>query len=338
MGRAVLTALGLALGAAGGGCFSPSPAAGLPCSDGEPRCPSGQTCNENAPGGPTCELPGTIGADAGAGGPDAPLGTPDAPAGPDAPFGTPDAPTSAGPVNDQPGGAIDVGAGGDFVFDTTGAHDDFTGSCTGGGGLDLFYTLTISAEEVVYIDMFGTDFDGVLDIRHGDCTPIGGDIDCHDDTCSNGQPQGAWDLTPGTYCLIADQGGVETETHGELHVRRTGHAGTELPATSGQVTGDTCDGDGGYDPPCGCSAAPELWYYLTLCPGVSTTIHADVCTTSMYDAVEDILDIDGDSLDCSDDSSCGDSSVSADVSAPGLYWIVQDGCGACGAFTMNFGY
>jgi hypothetical protein len=332
VGRAVLTALGLALCAAGAACFSPSPAAGLPCSDGEPRCPSGQTCNDNAPGGPTCELPGTIGADGPPGGPDAAFGTPDAP------VGTPDAPATAGPINDEPGGAIDVGAGGDFVLDTTGAHDDFAGACTGTGGLDLFYTLTISDEEVVYIDMIGTDFDGVLAIRHGDCTPIGTGVDCQDDPCSNGQPLGAWDLTPGTYCLIVDQGGVETETHGELHVRRTGHAGIAFPDTAGQVAGDTCDGTSGYDPACGCSAAPELWYFLTVCPGVSTTIHADVCTTSMYDAVEDILDIDGDSLACDDDSPCGDASVSAGVDTPGLYWVIQDGCSACGAYTMNYSY
>jgi hypothetical protein len=336
VGRAAIQALGLAALAVAASCFSPSPAAGLPCSDGEPRCPAGQVCNEAAAGGPTCELPG--GGPDGAPGPDGEIA--DAPINrPDAPFGTPDAMTGGGPVNDTPGGAIDVGAGGDFGFDTTGAHDDFAGSCTGAGGLDLFYTIDIASEEVVYIDMFGTDFDGVLVIRDGDCTPIGTGVDCLDDPCSNGLPQGAWDLGPGTYCLIVDQGGgAETETHGELHVRRTGQPGTPFPDTAGTVADTTCGAADTNTAECGCNPSPDLWYFLTICPGVATTIHADVCTTSTYDAVEEIRDIDLTSLACSDDSACGDSSVDAAVDTPGLYWVVQDACNGCGQFTMNYSY
>lgn len=37
---------GLAVGLSAAACFSPSPAVGLPCSDGEPRCPDDQVCDD----------------------------------------------------------------------------------------------------------------------------------------------------------------------------------------------------------------------------------------------------------------------------------------------------
>jgi hypothetical protein len=309
------------------GCYSPSPVAGLPCSDGEPRCPSGQTCDVAAPGGPTCLAPGQS---------DAPPGTPDADDDP------PDASVDAGGgglVNDHPAGAIDVGDGGDFVFDTAdGVTDDVPTPCSG-NGLDVFYTIVIPDDEVVYVDTFGTDFDAVLMIYEGDCTPLGAQIACEDDPCDDGQAQGAWNLTAGRHCIIVDQGGAgQTGTHGELHVRRTGHAGIPFPDTAGTVDGDTCDADDDSTAPCGCTPQPDIHYFFTLCPEVQSKIDAFVCDASDYDAVMEIRDIDDNTIDCNDDSTCGDSSVGGNVVGPGLWWVIMDGCGGCGTYTMTYSY
>jgi len=308
----------------------PSPVAGLPCSDGEPRCPADQICDVTAPAGPTCILPGQA---------DASFADPDADLGRDAPPGTPDA-SPSGLVNDHPAGAIDVGVGGDFVFDTSdGATNDVPAPCSGSGGLDVFYTMTLPEDEVVYIDTLGTEFDAVLMIYEGDCTPLGEAQECLDDPCPDGQAQGAWDFAAGTYCLIIDQGGpAETNTHGELHIKRTGHTGIALPDTAGTIDGDTCGETDDNNPPCGCMPSPDIHYFFTLCPGDSSKVDAFVCGDSAYDAVMEIQDLEGNTIDCNDDSTCGDSSVGGNVNGPGFYWIIMDGCSGCGLFTMTYSF
>ena len=82
--------------------------------------------------------------------------------------------------------------------------------CGGDGGVDVFYTVHLTAAEVFYLDTFGSDFDTVIRILRGSaCTagaaPMG--THCHDNANSVQHRADAWTrpaLPAGDSCIIID--------------------------------------------------------------------------------------------------------------------------------------
>jgi hypothetical protein len=241
------------------------------------------------------------------------------------------------PINDGPGGAIDVSAGGTFTGELATAHDDVSGSCGTDGGRDLYYEITVPNDEVIYVDSFGSDFDVVLRGFEGPCADnLGPEIACLDDECG-AQAQGAGLIGAGTSCLVVDQGRGDTETHGHVEIRviRGRRPGNALEAAAGTLLGTTagesdlatpiCEGDS--------DTAPDVGYYFTVCAGDMVTVTADTCDNTPYDSWLSIRTGSGRTgpeLACLDDG-CGpdfdDAQISQEVSGPGLFWIIVDGWG-----------
>ena len=257
------------------------------------------------------------------------------------------------PPNDLPSGAIDISSGGTFAVDLTAAHDDNfaattpTLDCGDPGGRDAFYTFTLPAEEVVYFDSFGSDFDTVIRVFAGSCSATPGTTKaCADDACATTRSQGAIDLPAGTYCLVIDQfSSTATAGAAKLTFKRGGRPGLALPSTSGTVTGTTT-GKANLSI-AGCetnSAQPDVGYFFLTCPNKSYSVTASTCTGSAFDTVLYLRAGAATTTDvaCSDDEpACGtyNSKFSgATVAGPNLDWLIVDGFGQTGNGNYSITY
>ncbi|MBK9034015.1 MAG: hypothetical protein IPL61_22560 [Myxococcales bacterium] len=257
------------------------------------------------------------------------------------------------PTNDGPSGAINISGGGVFTVDLTAARNDqdFSGSfCGSTGGRDVFYTFTLPAAEVVYVDTFGSSFDTDLRVFAGSCTALGALQSCFDDSCSVLQSQGALALAAGQYCLVADQySSFQTTGALTLTFTRGGRTGTAISTGTGTVTGTTVGAPNTWAPSCSSSStAGEQAYYFLSCPAIVPTVAASTCTTpTSWDSVIYLRKA-GVAADvtCNDDglAPCGSvtpirlsSFTGATGSGPGLYWLVVDGfLATTGAYTLNY--
>ena len=94
--------------------------------------------------------------------------------------------------------------------DTQNATASVNGGCTCANGRDLFYTFTLTAEEIVYADTFGSAFNTALFLQNSGGTTLtsanlaGGSV-CNDDACAGQQSQLAARLAAG------DPGGGEED-------------------------------------------------------------------------------------------------------------------------------
>lgn len=319
-------------------CYAPHPGAGSPCSEGP--CPTGLVCS---PASQTCELTAVDGSTA------VLFDAPAAPA---------DSAAPAAPANDTAGGAIDISAGGTFAADLTGAHDDAANNnCSGHGGLDVFYTLTLGASEVVYFDTFGSSFATELRVFPGKaCTALPQNGPCNEAACGGSHSQLAMQLPAGTTCVVVDQKGGETGTSLALHVTRGGRAGTRLGTGMQTYTDDSCaNGTDATDAPMTCvtndsNTAKDLAYYFTVCPNTTAHLDATTCadaTQTHFDTVMYLAQEGGASLACEDDDNAcaprterpdkGDGSIlrAVAVPGPGLFWLTVDGySGQCGGYQL----
>ncbi|MDI7266659.1 MAG: hypothetical protein QME96_01530 [Myxococcota bacterium] len=87
---------------------------------------------------------------------------------------------------------------------TDGANDDHAPTCGGAGGApDVWYTFTLGARELVYLDLDdGNSWNTILQVRRGPCatsTPVA----CNDDACGGARSQWFGALDPGTYYVVA---------------------------------------------------------------------------------------------------------------------------------------
>ena len=259
------------------------------------------------------------------------------------------------PTNDLPGGAVNISGGGTFTVDLTNARNDqdFTGtSCGLSGGRDVFYTFTLPAPEVVYVDTFGSNFDTVVRIFNGSCTALGANRACYDDACSGLQTQGAIQLAAGTYCVVLDQySSSQTLGNASLTFTRAGRTGTAIATGSGTVTGTTVGGANVTQAgtcAVGLSQGPDVAYHFLACPAQTLTVAANTCATSAsWDSILYLRKAPApDDLACNDDSAtaCGTASpirlsnfTGASAAGPGLFWLTVDGYnGASGAYTLNY--
>lgn len=261
-------------------------------------CPSGQLCDVSAPSGPTCV-------------------------------------EMVGDSNAGPPGAIDVSDGGRFPFDASGASDDFEAPCAAGSGPDVFFRISLPEAEVVYLDAIGSSGDVAIAVQQGSCTAIGAAEACAAHTCGT-DAQGAWRLPAGEHCIVVDHAGVPPGP-GQLTVVRTRHDGDPLTGRSGTVTGDTCADDNSNHARCGCEPAKDHHFFFTVCPGPATA-HLETCGGASWDTVLQLRDAADESLACNDDSCMAQSSVTGDLTGPGLFWAIVDGCDECGAYTMRYSY
>jgi hypothetical protein len=320
------------------GCYSPTVHPGAPCGRGG-ACPRPLTCSAQN----TCEAAGSV-VDASA---DSPAVQNDAPAA--------DACASCvAPVNDLPDNAIDVSAGGDFTADLTDAHDDAskpnTGStiCGAAGGLDVFYKITLAADETIYLDTFGSDFDTVIRVFHGACA--GGaapnNVVCHDNANNCNSVQTVWlgTMRAGDNCIVVDGvDGTQTGHSLKLRVERGGRTGTPIippgvisGTQSYTMTGDTTNAGNTEDGSCSQHGSPDQGYAFSLCPGVTQTVGATTCnaTTAMtpWDTALWARGPGGE-LACQDDdmAACpaggGFSTISFSATGNHLFWVIVDGAG-----------
>jgi len=259
------------------------------------------------------------------------------------------------PANDAPGDAIDVSAGGTFTVDLTNATDDAPqNGCGGDGGRDVFYTLTLQAPEVVYLDTFASNFETLLRVYPGkDCGSIAGTPNCNHDACGGVHSQLATQLPTGTTCIVVDQHVGDTTGALTLHVKRGGRAGPRLQTGVQTTTGDTCAAGNHTNAPNACdgtTGAKDIAYYFTACPNEILKLDASTCadpTQTHFDTVLYVAPVGGAVIDCNDDdSSCtprterpgkADGSILTDAPAmgPNLFWLTVDGySGACGGYQL----
>jgi hypothetical protein len=274
----------------------------------------------------------------------------------DGPIDTSSVPVA--PPNDTAGGAIDISAGGTFTTNLTGAHDDAPNNgCGGHGGLDVFYTITLNASEVIYFDTFGSSFATELRIYPGKpCTGISNQVVCNEAACSGAQSQVATQLPQGPSCVVVDQKADESSTALTLHVKHGGRTGTRLGTGTQTNTGDSCaNGTNATAAPVACvpgddNTAKDLAYFFTVCPATTMHLDASTCadpTQTHFDTVVYVAQTGGTSLACEDDdSACGprterpdkaDGSILHGVAAtgPDLFWVTVDGWdGQCGGYQL----
>ncbi len=261
---------------------------------------------------------------------------------------------AACPTNDGPAGAINISAGGTFTVDLGAArndHDYAASFCGSTGGRDVYYTFTLPAAEVVYIETFGSNYDSVVRVFAGACTALGAHQVCYDDQCSGTQSQGALQLAAGQYCLIVDQfSSLQTAGATTLTFTRGGRIGTAIAAPgTATVNGTTVGGTNVSTATCTTLATgPDVGYYFTACPAVTRTVAANTCATAT--SWDTVLYMEkapsATDLICNDDSTttCGTASpirlsgfTAGSAVGPGLFWLIVDGYnGASSAYTLNY--
>jgi hypothetical protein len=311
------------------GCYSPQPVPGSPCDVAHP-CPDPLVCSVAG----FCAKPGTPTGDA-------PL-----------PYDVSLIDTPPGPPNDLPSGATVITGTMTITEDITYAHDDAMGDgttiCGATGGRDVYFTFHNNYPQVWYFDTFGSDYDTVFRFYSGACmtgAPVG--QGCHNNQCRTVQTQFARSFDAGDWCLVVDENvGGTGPAHLVLNVEKGVHNGSPLSSGTNTVTDNTCGGASFNMGSCGGSAGPEVNYFTTSCPGVTTMLDASTCaaaTTS--DTIIYVRTVTSE-LACNDnDPACTLTTTGAStltgvgLTGAHLFWLVVDSAGtaapACGPFSLT---
>ena len=331
-------------------CYSPAPQPGAQCANGD--CPAPLVCS---PATSTCELANTA-VDAPVGDDDAHIDaqlidgcTPVAELCGDSVDQNCDGEDVACPANDEAAGAIDVTAGGMFTADLRYAHDDVAANgCSGDGGRDLYYSISLSAPRVYYFDTFGSSFNTVVRVYAKSCANVGSGASaraCQNDSCGGMQTQVAVSLLAGQSCIVIDQdSSADTSGTVKLQVIAGTRDGVALPSGMQMVSGDTsaatnvmdpvdvnCDGPG--------SGGKDRAYFFTLCPAQTLLLDAETCTGATWDTVLYVRNGNTNQIGCNDDA-CGDMQsriTNVSIANGLLFWLVVDGFDSAdsGAYTVK---
>lgn len=326
-------------------CYSPAPQPGSPCANG--ACPSPLVCSAATA---TCEYASSpVDADV------------DSPADAALIDGCMPRPELCGDeidqdcdgidpaciANDVPAGAIDITAGGMFTADLRYAHDDVAANgCSGDGGRDVFYSITLAAPRVYYFDTFGSSFDTVIRIYDRSCATVGAGATaraCQNDSCAGTQSQVAVSLPAGESCVVVDQAS-SNETTGNLLLRVLAGSrdGTALPSGMQTLTGNTSNSTNIMDP-ANCSGSGnggrDVAYFFTQCPGTTRLLDAETCDGANWDTVLYARNGNTTQIACNDDACSGTDSRIRNVSISDgtFFWLIVDGwdSGERGSFTLK---
>jgi hypothetical protein len=121
--------------------------------------------------------------------------------------------------NDDCSTAHSITADGSFGGGNSALTSAGDGSCaTSTGGLDAWFTFTLSSAADVHLDTFGSDYDTVLYVRQSTCT--GTEAGCNEEAGYHTVPDSALDLslTAGTYYVIVDGSSVSDTGTYQLNV------------------------------------------------------------------------------------------------------------------------
>jgi hypothetical protein len=190
------------------------------------------------------------------------------------------------PPNDDRTGAIRIDLSvpsRTLSADTQNATMSVNGGCRCANGRDLFYTFTLTAEEIVYADTFGSAFDTALFLQNAMGTTLttanlaGGSV-CSDDSCGTVQSQVVARLAAGTYYLVLS-GCAQGQATIRFQHLPVGGTARQLTATAGvtQSFSSTLTGTSAVSGTC-CSNGPEHTYWAVTCPSfAATTLTASTC-------------------------------------------------------------
>ena len=195
------------------------------------------------------------------------------------------------------------------MVNTVGATPS-TSSC---GGSDAWIAITLTTQEIVYVDTFGSTFD----TRVGIANTCGSAATCNDNACAGTQSQVAAILSAGTHYIVV--GGTSTGV-ATVHIQHVPIAPTTAASigTSFNVTGNTT-GAPGMTGACGqATATPSAAFYWLTCPSTPAgTLSATTCTgVTLFDTVLQNQNGDGSAGTCNDDAlSCSwlQSSISTTI-------------------------
>jgi hypothetical protein len=107
--------------------------------------------------------------------------------------------------NDACSSAHAITADGSWSGANSSLTDQAVGTCaTGTGGLEAWFSFTLTASTDVHLDTFGSDYNTVLYVREGSCT--GTEAGCNEDASMGFRPESVLDLTlaAGTYYVAVD--------------------------------------------------------------------------------------------------------------------------------------
>ena len=252
-------------------------------------------------------------------------------------------------ANDGASGAIDITAGGMVTADLRFAHDDVgANGCSGNGGRDLYYSVTLNAPRAYYFDTFGSSFNTVVRAYAKPCAMVGagtGARACQNDSCGGTQTQLAVSLPAGQSCIVIDQdSAADTTGMVNLKVMVGSRDGTALPSGMQMLTGNTSGATNIMDPvDVNCdspgSGGKDLAYFFTVCPAQTLLLDAETCTGATWDTVLYVRNGNTNQIGCNDDA-CGDlqSRITNVSVGNGLFfWLVIDGfdSGHSGAYTLK---
>jgi hypothetical protein len=177
----------------------------------------------------------------------------------------------------------------DLVATTLGATHDLDLGC-GNGGVDVFFSFTLTERELVYADSFGSGFDTILSFTEA-CggadagAPTGSEPSCVDDACGSKQSQVVALLPPGKHYLVVSGAGGESGDV-SLHFEHA-PVGSGLVAPLGLGSSATFGATSGAGRLSLCEAGgPENSYWFTSC-GVFTggPFMASTCSGTAYDTM-----------------------------------------------------
>jgi hypothetical protein len=197
-----------------------------------------------------------------------------------------------GPPNDACAGAIPLALGNTLqsvMGDTTLATNDNL-SCSSGGGTspDVWYTFTLPIPHAVYLSTVdGSTWDTVIHVHSGSCTGPLTAYGCADDSnCAAGGFRSMFVgiLPAGTYYVAIDGFGstysgpftlyYQADTCVAAADANTATVPIDPIRTDGTYTGRTTGQGNDSTGTCATGAgqiAPDVYYYVGLCPRVSTT-------------------------------------------------------------------
>jgi len=180
-----------------------------------------------------------------------------------------------------------------LTADTTGARNDTAGTCGCTSGRDVFYTFTLTQEEIVYADTLDNEtWDSSLFLQNAsgaNITASSGDFNtCSDDVCGGVRSQLVARLAAGRYFLVLSGCSQGRATIRFQHLPVGSGSVTRInPAVTGSqtVTGTVAAGTGLVNGGCSSSGPENMFFFATCSNYAATRLHLTTCGATNFDTV-----------------------------------------------------